>query len=455
MTSLQHITHVYFIGIGGIGMSALARYLHEQGKVVAGYDRVTTALTQQLEDEGIHIHYDDNFSAIPAAFKNVSTAQVIYTPAVPATMDELVRFRESGVSTIKRAQLLGQISQTMTCLAVAGTHGKTTTSAILAHLLYKSDVKVTAFCGGILEEFKTNYLCSGTDVMVVEADEFDRSFMQLSPDIAGITAIDADHLDIYGDVETFEQTFHDFAGLLDYKKLLVNEQVSIDGIVVGVQNGYYKAVEVTVVNGSYHFDLQIGESIYKGFVLQLPGKHNLSNALLALAMAMEYGVEVEKLRLALGSFQGVERRFTYRVNTVDRVLIDDYAHHPTEISAVHQAVREMYPDEEVLVIFQPHLFSRTKDFMEEFAFSLGQFDKLALLDIYPARELPIEGITSQALCSKIKELDKKPAVITVLDKEDLEEFIVEMNTRLVVMIGAGDIGIEIQKLTNKFLKHER
>lgn len=454
MTSLQHITHVYFIGIGGIGMSALARYLNEQGKVVAGYDRVITALTKQLEEEGINIHYDDNFNAIPQEFKEVKTAQVIYTPAVPSTMDELVRFRESGVPTIKRAQLLGQISQTMTCLAVAGTHGKTTTSAILAHLLYKSDVKVTAFCGGILEEFKTNYLCSGTDVMVVEADEFDRSFMQLSPDIAGITAIDADHLDIYGDVATFEQTFHDFAELLNGKTLLVNEQVAIDGIEVGVQNGHYKAINVIVVNGSYHFDLQIGFAIYKGFVMQLPGKHNLSNALLALAMAIEYGVEVEKLRLALVSFQGVERRFTYRINTKNRVLIDDYAHHPAEINAVHQAVREMYPKEEVLAIFQPHLFSRTKDFMEEFASSLGQFDQLALLDIYPARELPIEGITSQTLCSKIQELVKKPSVVTVLDKEDIEEFIAEMGTRVVVMIGAGDIGVEIQKLTNKFLKHE-
>lgn len=454
MTSLQHITHIYFIGIGGIGMSALARYLNEQGKVVAGYDKVITGLTKQLEDEGIDIHYDDNYNSIPDAFKSVNTAQVIYTPAIPDTMDELLRFRESGVPTIKRAQLLGQISETMTCLAVAGTHGKTTTSAILAHLLYKSDVKVTAFCGGILEEFKTNYLCSGTDVMVVEADEFDRSFMQLSPDIAGITAIDADHLDIYGDVATFEQTFHDFAELLNGKKLLVNEQVAIDGIEVGVHNGHYKAINVIVVNGSYHFDLQIGFAIHKGFVMQLPGKHNLSNALLALAMAIEYGVEVEKLRLALVSFQGVERRFTYRINTKNRVLIDDYAHHPTEINAVHQAVREMYPKEEVLAIFQPHLFSRTNDFMEEFASSLGQFDKLALLDIYPARELPIEGITSQMLCSKIQELAKKPSVVTVLDKEDIEEFVVEMGTRVVVMIGAGDIGVEIQKLTDKFLKHE-
>ncbi|WOI21822.1 UDP-N-acetylmuramate--L-alanine ligase [Nonlabens ulvanivorans] len=454
MTSLQHITHVYFIGIGGIGMSALARYLNEQGKIVAGYDKVITSLTKQLEEEGIDIHYNDDFNSIPAEFKKPDTAQVIFTPAIPATMDELLRFRESGIPILKRAQLLGQISQTMTCLAVAGTHGKTTTSAILAHLLYKSDVEVTAFCGGILEEYNTNYLCSGTDVMVVEADEFDRSFMQLSPDIAGITAIDADHLDIYGDVATFEKTFHDFASLLKGKTLLVNEQVAIDGIKVGLVHGKFKAINIVIAGGAYHFDLQIEEDIHKGFCLQLPGKHNLSNALLAIAMAVEYGVSIEKLKHALVTFQGVERRFTYRVNTEERVLIDDYAHHPTEINAVHQAVREMYPNEKVLAIFQPHLFSRTKDFMNDFVTSLAQFDKIALLDIYPARELPIEGITSQVLCSKIQKLEEKPAVITVLEKEDIAEFIEEMNTRVVVMIGAGDIGVEIKKLINKPLNNE-
>ncbi|PQJ30934.1 UDP-N-acetylmuramate--L-alanine ligase [Nonlabens arenilitoris] len=454
MTSLQHITHFYFIGIGGIGMSALARYLNEQGKTVAGYDKVITSLTKQLEEEGIDIHYNDDFNSIPAEFKNPETAQVIFTPAIPATMDELLRFRESGVPILKRAQLLGQISQTMTCLAVAGTHGKTTTSAILAHLLYKSDVKVTAFCGGILEEYNTNYLCSGTDVMVVEADEFDRSFMQLSPDIAGITAIDADHLDIYGDVATFEKTFHDFAALLKDKKLLVNEQVAIDGIKVGLIHGNYQAINIVIAGGAYHFDLQIEGDVYKGFCLQLPGKHNLSNALLALAMAIEYGVSIDKLKLVLGTFKGVERRFTYRINTDDRVLIDDYAHHPTEINAVHQAVREMYPEEEVLAIFQPHLFSRTNDFMDDFVLSLAQFDKVALLDIYPARELPMEGVTSQVLCSKIQKLDEKPTVITVLEKDDIAEFIEEMNTRVVVMIGAGDIGVEIKKLIIKPVNNE-
>jgi UDP-N-acetylmuramate--alanine ligase len=450
MKELQHITHFYFIGIGGIGMSALARYLNEQGKHVAGYDRVTTALTVKLEEEGIDIHYTDDYEKIDEAYKNRDTSQVIYTPAVPVDFGELVRFRESGITTIKRAQLLGQISRTMTCLAIAGTHGKTTTSAILAHLLYKSDVKVTAFLGGILEEYRTNYLCSGTDVMVVEADEFDRSFMQLDPDIAGITAMDADHLDIYGDVATFEKTFHDFAHLLDGKKLLVNESLELKGIKVGLGNGDYKALNEVIIDGAYHFDLQTPNGKIDNCLLKLPGRHNLSNAILAMAVALEYGANPEKLKLALSSFQGVERRFTYRIDTKERVLIDDYAHHPTEIEAVYQAVTEMYPEEKKLVLFQPHLFSRTKDFMDEFAQALGKFDKVGLLDIYPARELPIDGINSIALCQKINASEHTPEITTVVEKADIEEFIQEMGVRIVLMLGAGDIGVEINKITQNW-----
>ena len=450
MKELQHITHFYFIGIGGIGMSALARYLNEQGKHVAGYDRVTTALTVKLEEEGIDIHYTDDYEKIDEAYKNRDTSQVIYTPAVPIDFGELVRFRESGITTIKRAQLLGQISRTMTCLAIAGTHGKTTTSAILAHLLYKSDVKVTAFLGGILEEYRTNYLCSGTDVMVVEADEFDRSFMQLDPDIAGITAMDADHLDIYGDVATFEKTFHDFAHLLDGKKLFVNESLELKGIKVGLGTGDYKALNEVIIDGAYHFDLQTPNGKIDNCLLKLPGRHNLSNAILAMAVALEYGANPEKLKLALSSFQGVERRFTYRIDTKERVLIDDYAHHPTEIEAVYQAVTEMYPEEEKLVLFQPHLFSRTKDFMDEFAQALGKFDKVGLLDIYPARELPIDGINSIALCQKINALEHTPEITTVVEKADIEEFIQEMGVRIVLMLGAGDIGVEINKITQNW-----
>jgi len=449
MTDLNNISHVYFIGIGGIGMSALARYLNQQGKTIAGYDKVITALTKQLESEGIDIHYEDSFNAIPQEFKNPQQSLVIYTPAVPSDMCELVRFRESGIKTIKRAQLLGEISKTMTCLAVAGTHGKTTTSAILAHLLHESGVKMTAFLGGILEDYNTNYLHTGNDVMVVEADEFDRSFMQLQPDYAGITAMDPDHLDIYGDVAAFEQTFKDFAGLVPDGQLLVNEKVHLEGVQVGLASGDYKAHHIVIANGAYHFDLITPQGEYEGFCFKLPGKHNLANALLAIALASEYGVAMEQLKLALVTFAGVERRFTYRMDTEKRVIIDDYAHHPTEIDAVYHAVEEMYPEEKVLAVFQPHLFSRTNDFMDDFAVSLSQFDQVALLDIYPARELPMEGVTSEALRSRICALEQTPEVCIVIEKEDVAEFITEMNTRIVVMIGAGDIGVVIQKTVQK------
>lgn len=450
MKELEHISHFYFIGIGGIGMSALARYLNQQGKYVAGYDRVPTVLCKKLEREGIAVHYKDDFEKIPEGFKNIKTAQVIYTPAVPVDFGELVRFRESGITITKRAQLLGQISRTMTCLAIAGTHGKTTTSAILAHLLYQSDIKVTAFLGGILEGYHTNYLCSGNDVMVVEADEFDRSFLQLYPDIAGITAIDADHLDIYGDAATFEKTFYDFAKLLDGKMLLVNEQLDINGITVGLNKGDYQAINITVLDGAYHFDLKTPQGSIEKCVLKLPGRHNLNNAILAMAVALEYGVDAKKLQLALASFPGVERRFTYRIDTAQLVLIDDYAHHPTEINAVFQAVAEMYPDQQKLVVFQPHLFSRTRDFMDDFAQALAQFDTVALLDIYPARELPIEGVTAKKLCKKIKSLKNDSNVVSVIKKEEIGAFIEEMQTRIVLMLGAGDIGVEIDELTKKW-----
>ncbi|WP_124980281.1 UDP-N-acetylmuramate--L-alanine ligase [Nonlabens xiamenensis] len=454
MKELQHISHFYFIGIGGIGMSALARYLNQQGKKVAGYDRVESNLTQNLIEEGIQVQYKDDFDGIPNAYKQLENAQVIFTPAIPQELDILLRFRESGISILKRAQMLGQISKTMTCLAIAGTHGKTTTSSILAHLLNQSGHKITAFLGGILEDYQTNYLYSGTDVMVVEADEFDRSFMQLDPDIAGITAIDADHLDIYGDVSEFEKTFRDFAGLLQGKTLLVNEKVPMDGIQVGIDRGKYRVLNLSIVNGTYHFDLQTPQGVIENCLLMLPGRHNLNNAVLAMAVALEYGADPESLRLALATFPGVARRFTYRLNTPEFILIDDYAHHPTEINAVYEAVSEMYPEEEITVIFQPHLYSRTRDFMQEFSQALAQFNNVGLLDIYPARELPIEGIDSAVLSLMISQNENPPAVVTVVDKKDLQAFVEEMGNRLVVMLGAGDIGIEIEKLT-KSLSDEK
>jgi UDP-N-acetylmuramate--alanine ligase len=449
MRELKDISHFYFVGIGGIGMSALARYLHTQGKQVAGYDRIITSLSKKLEDEGISIHYDDNYANIPSGFKDVENALVIYTPAVPQGFGEMVRFRESGIPITKRAQLLGQISKTMTCLAIAGTHGKTTTSAILAHLLYNSDIKMTAFLGGILEGYQTNYLNSGTDVMVVEADEFDRSFLQLEPDFAGITAMDPDHLDIYGSVEAFQETFKEFAAMVPEGQLFVNENVGLSGKNVGIEQGDYYAEHLTIVDGAYHFNFRTARDVIEDMYLKLPGRHNLANALLALSIAHSYGVAGDKLRLALSNFEGVERRFSYRIDTEKRVLIDDYAHHPTEIDAVYKAVKEMYPEEKYTVIFQPHLYSRTNDFMEDFAKSLGQFDSVGLLEIYAAREEPLNGVDSKTLSSKIITKKNAPKVCTLVEKEDLTEFIKEMGNRVVLMLGAGDIGVEVGKVTEQ------
>jgi len=430
-------------------MSALARYLHTQGKQVAGYDRIVTRLSKQLEDEGIDIHYESKYDEIPQEFKDSEKAQVIYTPAVPQQFEELVRFRESGIPITKRAQLLGQISKTMTCMAIAGTHGKTTTSAILAHLLYKSEVKVTAFLGGILEGYNTNYLNSGTDVMVVEADEFDRSFLQLNPDFAGITAMDADHLDIYGSEEEFKEAFIDFGKLVPGDSLFVNESVDLNGKKVGLESGDYQAKNITILDGAYYFDLAVPNQLIPGWSLRLPGRHNLANAILALSMAIEYGVDIEKLKLALAGFQGVERRFSYKMNSEKRVVIDDYAHHPTEIKAVFQAVSEMYPEEKCTVIFQPHLYSRTRDFMDDFAESLSQFDKVGVLNIYPAREEPMEGIHSAVLCEKVRSQETSPRMCTLLEKKDMVEFIKEMNNRVVLILGAGDIGAEVEQVCEK------
>ncbi|ALM20614.1 UDP-N-acetylmuramate--alanine ligase [Nonlabens sp. MIC269] len=450
MSNLDHISHCYFIGIGGIGMSALARYLKQAGKNVAGYDKTPSALTEQLVSEGINIHYQDDYDSIPAQYKDVNNAQVIYTPAIPVDFGELVRFRESGITILKRAQLLGQISKTMTCLAVAGTHGKTTTSAILTHLLYESKVPMTAFCGGIIEKYNTNYIHTGNEVMVVEADEFDRSFMNLQPEIAGVTAMDADHLDIYGDVEEFEKTFEDFAALVPQGNLLTTEVVSLPGKKVGFNNGDYQILNYRIQDESYYFDFKTPNQLFKNIKWNLPGKHNLSNAALAMSMAVEYGVQPEKLIKALGTFPGVDRRFTYRLNSDELVLIDDYAHHPTEINAVFQAVSELYPDEEKLVVFQPHLYSRTKDFMDDFAHSLAQFDQVYLLDIYPARELPLPGITSQSLQNRIENITS--GITSMVTKDQLENELHRSNKRIICMLGAGDIGVEIKKIAAKWVK---
>nr|WP_223845606.1 UDP-N-acetylmuramate--L-alanine ligase [Flavobacterium selenitireducens] len=433
---MNQIHNVYFIGIGGIGMSALARYFKYAGKNVMGYDKTATELTFALQQKGIGVHFQDNIQNIPQNFKAENTLVVI-TPAVPKSHAEWNYFLENGYTVKKRAEVLGIITKDTFCFAVAGTHGKTTTSSILGHVLFESGVEVTAFLGGIVENYNSNLIGNGTKMTVVEADEFDRSFLHLHPNIACVTSMDADHLDIYGDSATIEASFREFADKVDDKGLLfVADGLPLDGKTVAVNNkADFKAFNIRIVNGEYLFDVQTPDETIPDMRFALPGWHNLSNALMALAMARTFGVSADKIRKALISFKGIKRRFSYQIKTADRVYIDDYAHHPTEIDAVHQAVRELYPDKKILAVFQPHLFSRTKDFADDFARSLSNFDDLLLLDIYPARELPMEGITSEWLLSKVENPNKKHVA-----KNDLIHEILSSNSDVVVTIGAGDIG---------------
>jgi UDP-N-acetylmuramate--alanine ligase len=442
--TLDHISHIYFIGIGGIGMSALARYFHAAGKKVAGYDKTPSQITKSLEELGIVISYQDTSEAIPAEFKVLDKTLVVYTPAVPKTHKAYQFYLTEGFQIKKRAEVLGWLTQEKFCLAVAGTHGKTTTSAMLGHLMAFCELPVTAFLGGIAENYQSNLIQHGEEIVVVEADEFDRSFMQLYPNIAAITSMDADHLDIYGDAEALQKSFRDFAAQVKEDGVLfVKNGLPLDGITVGIEDdSAYAALNIKIENGAYHFDLKHPDGLIEDLVLNLPGRHNLSNATTALAMALHYGCPADKLAKALFAFKGVNRRFTYRIKKANEVLIDDYAHHPAEINAVHSAVREMYPNKRVLAVFQPHLFSRTRDFMEDFAASLAQFDELLLLDIYPAREEPIEGVTSEKLLELIPLTRKE-----VISKAQLEEKLQASKATVKVMMGAGDIGEEILKLT--------
>ena len=425
-------------------MSALARYFQAAGKKVAGYDKTPSQITKALENLGIVISYEDAVEAIPAEFKTLEKTLVVYTPAVPKTHKAYQFYLTEGFQIKKRAEVLGWLTQEKFCLAVAGTHGKTTTSAMLGHLMAFCELPVTAFLGGIAENYQSNLIQQGEEIVVVEADEFDRSFMQLYPNIAAITSMDADHLDIYGDAEALQKSFRDFAAQVKEDGVLfVKNGLPLDGITVGIEDdSAYAALNIKIENGAYHFDLKHPDGLIEDLVLNLPGRHNLSNATTALAMALHYGCPADKLAKALFAFKGVNRRFTYRIKKANEVLIDDYAHHPAEINAVHSAVREMYPNKRVLAVFQPHLFSRTRDFMEDFAASLAQFDELLLLDIYPAREEPIEGVTSEKLLELIPLTRKE-----VISKAQLEEKLQASKATVKVMMGAGDIGEEILKLT--------
>jgi len=442
--NLNQIHNVYFIGIGGIGMSALARYFKGIGKNVCGYDKTETELTKDLKQSGIEIHFEDRIDLIPTEYLTGNTL-VIITPAVPKTHSQWNYFLENNYEVKKRAEVLGIITKDTFCFAVAGTHGKTTTSSILGHILFESGVDVTAFVGGIVENYNSNLIGNGKTVTVVEADEFDRSFLHLHPDIACITSMDADHLDIYGDKTAIEASFREFADKVEDKnKLFITNELPLKGVKCAVnEKADFSALNIRIVKSQYVFDVKTPTETLQNIEFGLPGKHNLMNALMALAMAKTFGLPTEDIASALRSFKGIKRRFSYQIKTDKLVYIDDYAHHPTEINAVHQAVRELYPNQKVLAVFQPHLFSRTKDFADDFAKSLSAFDEILLLDIYPARELPMEGVTSNWLLGKIENKTKK-----LVTKQELIPTILESDATVIVTIGAGDIGEMVTTIKN-------
>lgn len=441
--NLKEVHNIYFIGIGGIGMSALARYFKYIGKQVGGYDRTATPLSAELEAMGMEIHYEDRLELIPAGFLDQDKTLIVYTPAVPKNLKQLNFFTEGGFTVKKRSEVLGLITRDTFCFAVAGTHGKTTTSSILAHLLREAGTPLTAFLGGISEDFNSNFVFEGAEYSVVEADEYDRSFLRLSPDVACVTSMEADHLDIYGSPESLVEAFVEFTlRLKPNGKLFVRNGLPLKGYTYGIEDDSdYCIRNLKIEHGTYIFDLGTPQTTLKGVKFNKPGRHNLLNGLVAFAMAIQAGPPLYRLAEALESFKGVDRRFSYRIRTDELIFIDDYAHHPTEIDAVYLAVKEMHPGKQTLAVFQPHLFSRTRDFGDEFARSLAQFDSILLLEIYPAREEPLQGIDAAWLLEKINNPRKK-----LVSKSELADEIKAQAPQILIAMGAGDIGLEIPKL---------
>lgn len=444
---LGKINKVYFVGVGGIGMSALARYFTKRGQLVAGYDKTITKLTKALETEGVAISYEDELSTLPEEFlNNADDVLIVYTPAIPKDSKLLNYFIDQGFQPKKRSEVLGIISKGMYCIGVAGTHGKTTTSSIIAHILKDTGYDCTAFLGGITSNYNSNVLFGNNNVLVVEADEYDRSFLTLHPDIAVITSMDADHLDIYGDKSHLEESFRLYAAQLKQGgTLLMHEGLPLkNGISYAASStANCKAENLRVEGSKFVFDYQDEEVKIEDISLMLPGKHNVENTTVAIAIALRLGIDAEKIKLAVANFKGVKRRFEYIVNHAEQIYIDDYAHHPEELKACFEAVRQLYPDKKLTVIFQPHLFTRTRDFADEFAKVLSTADDLLLLEIYPARELPLEGLDSQFLLDKISLKDKQ-----VCGKDYAVQYVKDSKPELILTVGAGDIDTIIDPLKN-------
>lgn len=436
--NIDQIKQVYLIGIGGIGMSGLARYFHHLGCAVFGYDKTETELTSTLVAEGIPVVYEDNTAFIPAAFA-VPKAEslVIFTPAVPKDLKIKNHFVELGFELFKRSQVLGFISASRFTIGVAGTHGKTTTSTMIAHILKDTGYDCSAFLGGISSNYNTNVLFGDNNVVVVEADEYDRSFLTLHPNIAIVTSADADHLDIYGDESHLIESFEMYLDrVVEGGHSIVKKGLPFSGNITYSREDACDAYaqNIEVIDGEFHFDYVAGDVKIENIRLGMPGLHNIENAVAAITVARILDIEENKIVKALGNFRGAKRRFEYIVRNNDNIYIDDYAHHPEELRAFLSSIRKLYPNKKLTVVFQPHLFSRTRDFVDGFAEVLGMADELLLMEIYPARELPIEGVTSSWLIEKIELENKK-----IVSPADVLKIVEDERPELVVTVGAGDI----------------
>ena len=450
--NIDQIKAVYFVGAGGIGMSAIARYFIKRGLVVAGYDKTPSELTRQLEREGMLIHYEENVDEIPQACRQPQSCLVIYTPAIPADHKELVYFRENGYEIQKRAQVLGTLTATHKGLCVAGTHGKTTTSTMCAHIMHQSQLDCNAFLGGISKNYGTNYILSDSDFVVIEADEFDRSFHWLRPWMTVITSTDPDHLDIYGTKEAYLESFHHYTTLIQpggaliiHRDLEMKEELQ-EGVRrydYSLTEGDFHAENIKIENGEITFDFISPIESVKNIQLGQPIPINIENGIAAMAMAQLNGCTADDLRYGMKTYGGVDRRFDFKIKTDKLVFLSDYAHHPKEIYQSARSIRQLYKDRHITAIFQPHLYTRTRDFYREFAEALSQLDEVVLTEIYPARELPIEGVTSQLIYDNLKPGVKKE----LIRKDDVLDYIKANTFDVLIVLGAGDLDNKVPEIT--------
>ena len=449
---IKDIKAVYFVGAGGIGMSAIARYFISRGLVVAGYDKTPSDLTRQLEKEGMLIHYEENIDAIPAACKQPESCLIIYTPAIPAEHQELQFFRQHGFEIQKRAQVLGTLTREHKGLCVAGTHGKTTTSTMCAHIMHQSHLDCNAFLGGISKNYGTNYILSDSDYVVIEADEFDRSFHWLRPWMSVITSTDPDHLDIYGTKEAYLESFRHYSELIQpegaliiHKGLEMKEhlQNNVRRYGYALQEGDFHAENIVIENGEITFDFVSPIENVKGIQLGQPIPINIENGIAAMAMAQLAGCTADELRNGMKTFKGVDRRFDFKIKTDKLVFLSDYAHHPKEIYQSAKSIRELYRNRKITAIFQPHLYTRTRDFYKDFADALSQLDEVILTEIYPARELPIEGVTSALIYDNLRPGIEKQ----IIRKDDVLDLVKRRDFDVLIVLGAGDLDNQVPQIT--------